>query len=264
MIVSALIKMCYRFKKIIPIIMAAIISSGLISITALAEDDNEYVNSDTGYEAILHDDADILSPQEENEIMESMEEITKFSNVGFISSDDNFGSTQSLAIEFLDTFFGESSDTVVLAVDMNNRNIYIFTDGRSYSTINEGKCNSITDNVYSYLSDGEYSIGIKMAFSQIYTLLTGGKIAEPMKVICNILISIAVSMLIVYIFIYTTSKSKLATGIELVKYANKQFHYSPPTVVMTNKTKKYSPRSSSSGGHGGHGGHSGGGGGHHF
>ena len=230
-----------------------------------------YTNSETGYSVIIEDDASLLSNDEKNQLAETMKDITPYGDVAFKSIDYNPYSTETYIERYYNSIFGTGSGTVFL-IDMDNRNIWIYSDGSIYSTITTAYANVITDNVYTYASDRDYFSCANKAFIQEAALLQGRRISQPMKYISNALLAIAIAILINYFIVRQTSRVRKASDNEIVNgvFANNAFNN--VSVNFIRQTRTYSPRSSSSsgssgghsGGGGGGGGHSGGGGGHSF
>lgn len=222
-----------------------------------------YENQETSYEVIIDDSADLLSEEEEDALLEEMKPITKFGNVAFVSILDNPSySTQNYVSEYYRNHFGKSSGTVFI-IDMDERYIWIHSDGAIYKQITTSYANTITDNVYDYASDEEYYDCASLAFEQIYTVLEGGRIAQPMKYICNLLLALILALLINFFIVMGYSRCRKASTREVLTGIYHKVDILNPTVTHTYQTKQYSPQSSDSGGHsGGGGGHSGGGGGH--
>lgn len=225
--------------------------------------------ADTGYKVILEDDADLLTPEEEASLISVMNEITEYGNVAFKTVDINYSSTSGYASSYYHEQFGSESGTLFL-IDMDNRMLYIFSDGDLYKIVSKGRANTITDNVYRYASNGDYFNCSKEAFSQIYTILNGNEIAQPMKYISNALLAILLALLINFIIINRVTGLRRAGNDPMIHAAKAGFQFSEPDVTFLNETRVYSPVESSSGG-GGHGGgggggghSSGGGGGHSF
>ena len=230
-----------------------------------------YTNSETGYSVIIEDDASLLSNDEKIQLAETMKDITPYGDVAFKSIDYNPYSTETYIERYYNSIFGTGSGTVFL-IDMDNRNIWIYSDGSIYSTITTAYANVITDNVYTYASDRDYFSCANKAFIQEAALLQGRRISQPMKYISNALLAIAIAILINYFIVRQTSRVRKASDNEIVNgvFANNAFNN--VSVNFIRQTRTYSPRSSSSsgssgghsGGGGGRGGHSGGGGGHSF
>lgn len=222
----------------------------------------EYVNSDNGYRAFIDDQANLLNESEKNDLLSEMEKITAYGNAAFNSIDANSSSVESYASGYYHNKFDADSGVLFL-IDMDNRKIYIFSDGEIYKIITKSYANTITDNVYTYASDSEYYKCASEAFSQIYTLLDGRRIAQPMKYVSNILLALVCSLLVNYIVVRLYARAKTPSRNELLDgmFVNKEINNAK--AVFTHETKKYDPiETGSSGGGGGHSGGGGGGGGH--
>lgn len=230
-----------------------------------------YRNAETGYRVLIEDDAALLSHEEITSLAETMEPITEYGNVAFKSISSNSMDTASFAKNFYKNNFGTDSGTIFV-IDMDNRNIWIFSDGAVYRTITKSYANTVTDNVYRYASDARYFDCASEAFRQINTLLAGGRVMQPMKYISNALLAVIIALLLNFAWICYFSKLKTPTSREILRSLESHFTHGEPTAVFTHETKIYDPvsdssRSSSSGGGGGGGGgrsSSGGGGGHSF
>ena len=246
------------------------ISSGAETVSTDKYYGTVYTNDETGYRVVIEDDAGLLTDDEKSRLAETTKDITPYGDVAFKSIDYNSYSTETYIERYYNSVFGTGSGTVFL-IDMDNRNIWIYSDGSIYSTITTAYANVITDNVYTYASDRDYFSCANKAFIQEAALLQGRRISQPMKYISNALLAIAIAILINYFIVRQTSRVRKASDNEIVNgvFANNAFNN--VSVNFIRQTRTYSPRSSSSsgssGGHsggGGGGGHSGGGGGHSF
>jgi len=228
-----------------------------------------YNNPNTNYKVIIEDDADLLSNEQEGLLADKMIDMTGYGNIIFKSISYNQYATHGYASTYYHSNFGTSSGTLFL-IDMDNRMIYIFSDGDNYNTITSYKAEIITDNIYTLASDGDYYQCAYNAYDQIYSLLKGEKIAQPMKYICNLIFSLFISSMIIYIYIARSARVLDAKNSEMLSSAIKSFEMSEVKVTKNGFHKKYNPpsSSSSSGGSSGGGsfggGSSGGGGGHRF
>ena len=222
------------------------------------------LNFDTDYELIITDEADLLSDDEERKLAEKMYEITRYGNVGFYSSDEINSSTENLAKRIYNRYFGCESG-VIFVIDMYNREIYFWTDGKIGDYLTEDYCYTIADNIYKKATKKDYYGCAYKGYDQVNALLEGRKIAQPMKYISNTLLAVCLGMIVTYLIALLLSKGKKATTKEEVASMMHSFYIINPSVVFTHQTKKYDPPSSSSSGGGGGGGGGGGhGGGHSF
>lgn len=215
------------------------------------------------YNIVIEDDADLLTNNEEEELYDIMSESIEYGNIIFKTISYNSSSAESYARNYYHSLYGTESGTMFL-IDMDNRYLYIFSDGKNYSYITSSKANIIADNVYRYAKKGEYFKCASKTFKQINTVLSGGKISEPMKYISNSIISLILASFIG--FIYVIKSSRIKNTIKNFD-AQEEFKVNSVNVKKTGIHRVYSPPSSSSGGSsggGGGGGSSGGGGGHSF
>ncbi len=224
-------------------------------------DEPAWENPDTGYEVYLEDGAGLLTPAEEDTLLETMKEITDYAGAAFVTTNTNYDTAQAFAESRFRTWYRDSS-AVLFLIDMSNRKIYIFSDGAAYQSVSKTRSRVITDNVYSYASQADYLGCANEAFSQMRTLLEGGRIAQPMKYISNALIALLLSLLLCYILVLRTAANSRATKQEIIGAAAWTCTMASVSNHLKSSHRTYSPRSSSSsGGGGGGGGHSGGGGG---
>lgn len=220
------------------------------------------------YEIVIDDDAGLLSSYEEELLYDVMSEISEYGNVAFKSISHNPKyNTYNYALDYYSSVFGSESGTVFL-IDMDYRTIYIYSYGSIYRTITNSYADTITDNVYTYATNGNYYQCASKAFEQILSLLRGQKIAQPMKYISNALLAITLALLVNYFVVKLFSSTQKPSRGELVENTEHYCFFSAPMATFKHQTRKYSPQSSGSSGGGrsggGGGGRSGGGGGHRF
>ncbi len=219
--------------------------------------------------SIIIDDADdLLTDSEESDLYEVMQECSYYGNMIFVTVGNHYGSANGYAESYYLNYYSKYDDGVLFLIDMAEREIYLYTAGDASYIITNGKSRSITDNVYKYASNGDYGTCAVKTFEQVNTLLSGGKISQPMKHICNVLIALIAAFIINYLIVIKTSSNKAANRQDLLQATNHRCNVINPYARLIRESKVYSPRNSSSGG-GSHGGGGGGGGhssggGHHF
>ncbi len=173
------------------------LSVGLFQET-YADDGARYTNPETGYIVVIEDEEDLLTDSEEANLVEDMKPITEYGNVAFVSCYQVDKSTAKYANDWYYERFGNDSGTAFV-IDMYNRIIQITSAGDVYKVITKGYANTITDNIYTYATKGDYYECAANAFSQEFTLLEGGRVARPMKHITNFLVAITVALIANYI-----------------------------------------------------------------
>lgn len=263
-------------KRIFKILFISILLM-FVSPVLAEENIKSYTNLNTNYKATVDDSANLLSDIEENKLLEQLKTLTDYGNAVFKSTDvNNYYSVKSYADNYYYDNYGISSGTILL-IDMDTRELFIYSNGDNYNKIDDNKGYSITDNIYRYASNGDYYGCAKEAFSEIETLLIGKKINEPMRIICNAIISIVFASFIGFFIVYFKYKLKSTNALEIVNHCEKNFKVNKVEAHKTGTHKVYNPRTDSSGGgssfssgggssfsSGGGGSHGGGGGGHRF
>ena len=253
-------------KIILPVIAVLLFLIGSFIFTAVP------AHAEGSGRAVISDDADLLTDDEEAKLFDVMQPVTAYGNIAFksVASGKNPTTADAFAKSYYQDTFG-LTDGAVFLIDMDNRKIYIYCQDAFYQTITSSRSETITDNVYKYASRGEYYECAAEAFREINTLIEGGKIAQPMKYASNALLALILALLINFVVIRVVTRLKAPRYAEMYKNAKAYFEGSPGTAAFTHTTKKYDPiQTGGGGGRGGGGGgfsgggHSGGGGGHSF
>ncbi len=223
-------------------------------------------NEETDYKAILFDGANLFTDSEVEELLDIMYDSTKYGNVYLLTvSNHNYYSTYHLAEGAFEEAFGYENG-VIFVIDMQERMLWITGMDETQYVITDNYCDTITDNVYTYASDGDYFTCSKIAFEQIYAVLEGKDIPMPMKYICNFLLSVAIALLVNYFIASSLSKKRVASEKDIRRNMSSHFQILNPQATYTHQTKHYrsSSSSSSGGSSGGGGGGGSSGGGHSF
>ena len=240
--------------------------------------EKESVNSSTIDKVILEDDADLLTTEDEAKLIDAMTPLTEYGYIVFKTINSNDLSTKAYAENYYYKNFGNQSGTMFL-IDMANRNIYICSAGNNYKFITKDKADIITDNTYKYASNKDYYGCALEAFTEMKTILDGGKIAEPMRYASNIVLSLVIGFLLTFAFVASSMTIKRSSKSKKIETLGKAVTIAGVNVICTGQHSVYSPVSDSGsgsgfsggggggfsgGGGGGGGGFSGGGGGHSF
>ena len=138
-----------------------------------------YENPGTGYAVYIIDGQDLLSEQEEAELLEDMIPVTEYGNAAFVSDYARVPSSE-WARNCFDVLFGNASGALFL-VEMNSRELYLYSNGEIFRTVNPRIAASIVDNVYTYASEGDFCECAAGVFGQICTMMEGGRISQPMN-----------------------------------------------------------------------------------
>ncbi|MCR5732980.1 MAG: TPM domain-containing protein, partial [Lachnospiraceae bacterium] len=176
-----------------------------------------YENPNTGYKAYIIDDEDLLVDSEEKQLLqEYMIPITEYGGVSFVTtrSRDGVQTTKDYCYKL----FNNASGTT-LCIDMGDRTISIMSSGAIYKRINDNYGNIITDNIYRYASGADYYGCASEGFSEINTLLSGGRIAQPMKYISNFLFALVLGLMLNFIYVWVKKGKVSAEDIAIIAAA---------------------------------------------
>ncbi len=246
-----------------------ILVSGIQS--AAAESGVLYSNPQTGYTVYIEDSQDLLTSDEESSLVEVMMPLTEYGHAGFVSCSSEGMTTKSYAAGKYSSVFGSASGTM-LVIDMGNRELYIKNNGQISKVITNAYSNTISDNIFQYAARGDYYSCASSCFSQLLTLLEGGRIAQPMRYITAALLALILGLTINFLLLLLVTRPKKADSQDIIDAAKVDFILRNPGTQLDHSTRTYSPRSSGSsgggsrsgGGGGGFSGGGGSGGGHRF
>lgn len=249
--------------------LTVLLLSGVSVLPVFAADDSLY--ADESNEVVISDEADLLTDAEESNLLEVMKPITEYGHaVLYTTNYNNYEDTYDLSKAVYGLFFSPYDDGVIFTIDMDNRQLWISGFGECQYMVTDSYCYTITDNIYPYATDGDYYECAAQGFEQIYAVLQGKDIPQPMRYTCNFLLAIAVALVINFLIVTSYSK-KREPSLNALK-DNMIYHCDihNPQATFTHERKVYNPPSSSSGsssgggGGGGGGGASSSGGGHSF
>lgn len=218
-----------------------------------------YKDKESGKTLIVTDDAGLFSDEEIQGFIESAAGLLKHANVIVATAreQDYKGYCKRLISES----FGSGSDSTVFLINMDPRQIYLYSEGKVKDVITQQKALSITDNIYRQAKLGAYYECAAKALKQEATLLSGGHILEPMVYIGNFFLAFALAILLTFALTFAllpNEKHEVIAGINEVVLAAM---VSEVAFSLINEERIYDPvKSSGSSGDGG-GGFSGGGGG---
>ena len=214
----------------------------------------------------IQDDADLLTDAEEQALYADMLPVCEY-GVPMFWTTNEAGTYNSMARNFYHSRLRNGESGTLFVINMNARQLTIFSDGAIYRTVTNSEAETITDNVFRMAGRGNYYECASSVFRQIHSLLRGEEIARPMKLVSNVLLSAALSLLCVYLYLShryenhpKTGAAKAAVPVTAAAAAAFAARTSNASARMTKQHK--TSISSGSGGGGGHGGgFSGGGGG---
>ncbi len=265
--VSMLSRTRERMMRSIALLAGLFLACILLSATTLSAQAADFsgANESTGYRWMIRDDAEFFDGEDMTELESLLQEITQYCNVGLLTTTDHaYSSTTALAEGTLSSMFGGNANAVVYVIDRDLNEIYLLASGRAGNTLTVSRCYAVTDNTYQSAHNGRYYKNSCETMEQVLTLMQGQRIAQPMKIICSILLAIIVALLINYFIVMAFSRTKKASKAEIIEGTFQQVNFANAAVMPTGTTRTYRPiNGHGGGGHGGHGGGGHGGGGHH-
>ena len=172
----------------------------VLNIGADVSDDSQatvgpvlYTNPDTGYSLIIIDDIDLLTAEEEMWLIEDMKPVTEYGSIAFWSTDQTARDEIDQArVKRKELFEFESASVFVINMDI--RKLTIQSYGNIYDNINDSYARSITDNVSHYATDKKYYNAASEVYQQIYKVMNGLDIPEPMKITGYVIMSIIIGL----------------------------------------------------------------------
>ncbi len=246
-------------KKRIAMLLTLLLLAAALSTSALAADT-----------IVIDDGAKLLTVTEEAALKAQYAEITQYMDAAIVTTDSVSGSTESFAERYAINHYG-NDPAVIFVIDMDNRQIYVYSNGSALRTISRADARAITDNIYKDASRGDYYACADGAFRQILAKCQGERLARPVKHITNAMIAVLFGVLINYFLTVSSRRPKKErrTNGAVAVNVSRQMAVLPGIAlavpVVLSSVRHYKEKSSSSGGGGGGGGgHSGGGGGHSF
>jgi len=121
----------------------------------------------------VYDEAMLFSQMEKEALEQRAVEISERlkQDIVIVTINDNQGKTsQEYADDFYDGNgfgYGENYDGLLLLINMDDREVYISTCGRAIQYFTDARIESILDNVYTYLADGNYSDGARVFLDEV-------------------------------------------------------------------------------------------------
>ena len=157
----------------------------------------QYTDEKTGFRAVVQDEYDLLTDEEEQKLLKDVIPLTAYTNVAFWSTAK--ASTESAAEwnaeEKHIELFGSGTNGIVFMIDMELRYDYLETWGWIQEHISDSTAEIITNNVRSDMQARRYYSAAASVYKQVYGKVMGQKIAEPMRYLSAISIGIMCGLL---------------------------------------------------------------------
>lgn len=222
----------------------------------------------------VEDNADLFTEIEETELAALGAGITDYMAAAVVTTASAPGGTLAYAEACAIRRYG-NDPAVIFLIDMDNRQIYIYANGRAQKTISKADARAITDNIYKDASRGDYYACAAGALEQILARCQGARLSRPVKHITNALIAVLFGVLINYLIAAGSrvprkarrTRGEVTASVSARRTILPGVSIAAPIVISSARHYKSSGSGGGGGGHGGGGGgggHSGGGGGHSF
>ena len=150
-----------------------------------------------GYRLYMQDDADLLTDAEEQRLLSVMENLLPYANVAFLSTRSGGGSTSQKALNYRDNTLGlpRQIPLILLIIDMQNREIYLFSQGNIESILTRSNATAITEEAAAYLKKGNYCLGAEKAFELTGDLFATRTVSSPMRLAAALIAAPALGLL---------------------------------------------------------------------
>ncbi len=218
----------------------------------------EWTNGETGYRAVIADDAGLLDSAEYDGVMEELKNITEYCNAGFYTCEGDSTYVTTKAMNWGESTFRSQMYTMFI-IDMGTRRLAVYSGEEMYGKISTGTANTITDNVYELASDRKYGECARTALYQVYQVIKGNSIPQTMKYLSNALLAVLAAILLAYMLISARMEQEVKVSVPVIVTAT----VGAGAAIVAKHLTRTVKHQSSSGGHGGHGGGGFGGGGGH-
>ena len=127
---------------------------------------------------IIHDQADLLSEDEESELCQVMNPICSYCIPVFWSTnEEDKTATMTKAQEYLKNIVGDD-EGIIFVIDMYNRQLVICSTNQIYRYVTTAKCNKILDNHYKKATQEKYLECAKCVYTDVLCVLNGDEIPE--------------------------------------------------------------------------------------
>ena len=200
---ALLILLVLLFMAFVPCI-SAYAAPGLNSLSGLPSRRNER----TGYYAIIADEADLLSAQEEKKLLDEMYPLTEYANIAIYTvktstSLKDYERARKKRVEL----FGETANAAIFSIDMYLRRIVIQRRGNMEKFFNNSRANNITNNVASMATQKKYYSVCSTAMRQMLDVIQERDVPEPMRYLSNAVIALMLGCIAAFAVALGTSSS---------------------------------------------------------
>lgn len=121
----------------------------------------------------IFDEAGLFTEEEKTELQELVDEVTERINMDLtvVTTEDALGKTSEQFAEdyYEEGGFGTDKDHsgALCLIDMDNRELFISTEGEMIRYITDDRVESIMDDAIGYISSGEYARGMEVMIGEV-------------------------------------------------------------------------------------------------
>ena len=175
----------------IALVLLLLLSSGLVVSAA----EKTYQNTETNYKALIMDDNDLLTEEEEAKLLQDMQPLTEYGNIAFWTTTENTSNEIDQARLKRKELFGFDS-AGIFVINMKVRKLTVQSYGTVNGYVNDSYARSITNNASHFATSKDYYECAKTVFEQMLNLCQKLDIAEPLKISGYVVVSIMLGLII--------------------------------------------------------------------
>lgn len=165
-------------------------------------------NERTGYDAVIVDEADLLSSSEETKLLDEMYPLTEYANIAvYTVSTSTTMKDYERARQKRVELFGTDANAAIFTIDMYLRRIVIQRRGNMEKFFNNSRANNITNNVASLATQKKYYSVCSTAMRQMLAVIEERNVPEPMRYLSNAVIALMLGCITAFAIAVLTSSS---------------------------------------------------------
>ena len=220
------------------------------SVCVDAASEVQYTNGQTGYKILVMDDANILTSDEENQLVQDIIPVTAYGNAAVWTTEEYTDNELDQArLKRKELFVFDSACIFVINMNKSVRKLTIQSYGNINNFVTDSYARSITDNVKGYATSRDYYVCCKTAFSQILAVCENRHISEPLKISGYIVISLMSGLILAIAIAFSRGNNPLLkAGLYTINepYRIEGGFKTPIDAVYVSETTVYRPPVSSS------------------
>lgn len=160
-------KKILNFLMVLALVMGLGMASGMTVFQAEAAETGETVGKTAADASMtasgIYDEANLLSEDDEASLLTKLEKYSeKYSaDIAIVTTNDAGGLTAQAYADAYAEKIGQSMSRdeypgILFLIDMDNREIYMATQGQAMNYYDDYRINKVLDNCYNHITDGDY------------------------------------------------------------------------------------------------------------